>query len=162
MDSEVLLQTHAEMAIAITGFASVIAALSRPLTAFARQRFFSLLALSVIQILGCLIPLWFLHLIESPSTVWRLASIIILVLSLVRLRWLVFLPLRSLGEEARNILNPLARRLIYGGGYLGFACLALNSIGIGFRPNFDLYYASLLVTLLVGFALFADVATKES
>ena len=52
MDSEVLLQTHAEMAIAITGFASVIAALSRPLTAFARQRFFSLLALSVIQILG--------------------------------------------------------------------------------------------------------------
>jgi len=135
MDSEVLLQTHAEMAIAITGFASVIAALSRPLTAFSRQRFFSLLALSVIQILGCLIPLWFLHLMESSSTVWRLTSIIIL---------------------------PVATRLIYGGGYLGFACLALNSIGIGFRPNFDLYYAGLLATLLVGFALFADVATRES
>lgn len=162
MDSEVLLQTHAEMAIAITGFASVIAALSRPLTAFSRQRFFSLLALSVIQILGCLIPLWFLHLMESSSTVWRLTSIIVLGLNVIRIRWLVILPNRALGDESRRILNPVATRLIYGGGYLGFACLTLNSIGIGFRPNFDLYYAGLLATLLVGFALFADVATRES
>ena len=31
-----------------------------------------------------------------------------------------------------------------------------------FRPNFDVYYFGLLMSLLIGFALFADVATRES
>ena len=162
MDSEVLLQTHAEVAIAMAGFASVIAALGRPLSDFARQRFFSLLALSLIQILGCLLPLWLLHLIESPSAGWRLISIVVLGLNVARMWWLVILPIRTLGDEARVILNPVVTKFTYTSGYLGFACLLLNTIGMGFRPNFELYYACLLATLLVGFALFADVATRES
>ena len=162
MDSEVLLQTHAEVAIAIAGFASVIAALGRPLSAFARQRFFSLLALSLIQILACLLPLWFLHLIESPSAGWRLISIVVLGLNVARMWWLVILPVRRLGGEARAILHPVVTKFTYAVGYFGIACLLLNTIGIGFRPNFDLYYAGLLAALLVGFALFADVATRES
>jgi hypothetical protein len=162
MDPEVLLQTHAEVAVAMAGFASVIAALGRPLSAYARQRFFSLLALSLIQILGCLLPLWFLHLIESTSTGWRTVSILILGLSAARMWWLVILPIRELGAEARMILHPLVTRLTYVVGYLSLACLLLNSIGIGFSPNFNLYYAGLLTTLLIGFVLFADVATKEA
>jgi heme/copper-type cytochrome/quinol oxidase subunit 4 len=162
MTSEVLLQTHAEVAIAMVGFASVIAALSRPLSAFARQRFFSLLGLSFIQILGCLLPIWFLHLSESPATSWRVVSLVVLGLNLARIWWLVLSPIRSLGQEARTILNPVVTRLTYGAGYLGFAVLLVNAIGVGFDPNFNLYYAGLLSTLLPGFALFADVATRES
>jgi len=161
LDSEVLLQTHAEVAIAIAGFASVIAALSRPLSAFARQRFFSLLALSLIQILGCLLPLWLLHLVESPSAGWRLISIAILGLHIGRMWWLVILPIRTLGDEARVVLHPALSNLFYAISYFGFACLLLNAIGIGFRPNFNLYYTHLLMALLSGFALFADVATRD-
>lgn len=161
MDSEVLLQTHAEVAIAVAGFASVIAALGRPLSAFERQRFFSLLALSLIQILGCLLPLWLLHLIESPSAGWRLISIAILGLHIARMWWLVILPTRTLGGEARVVLHPAFSKFFWPMGFLSMTFLLLNAIGIGFRPNFDLYYAHLLMALLSGFALFADVATRD-
>jgi hypothetical protein len=162
LDSDVLLQTHAEVAIALAGFASVIAALGRPLGAFARQRFLSLLALSLIQVLGCLLPLWCLHFLESPSAGWRLLSIVLLCLNVARLWWLVVLPNRTLRAGERVILNPVANKVIWGTGLVALACLLLNALGIPFRPGFDLYYAGLLATLLVGFALFADVAIGES
>ena len=59
------------------------------------------------------------------------------------------------------ILHPVVTRFTYIVGYLSIVCLLLNTIGIGFSPNFNLYYAGLLGTLLVGFVLFADVATRE-
>ena len=159
---EGLLQIHAEVAIALAGFASVIVALSRPLSPFARQRFYSLLSLAVIQILGCMLPLWVLRLLESPSTGWRLLSAVVLGLSAARIWWLIVLPGRTLGPQVTNILHPVVTRWIYGAAALSSACLILNVIGIGFAPNFDLYYVGLMVNLLVGFALFADVATHES
>ena len=162
MNAETLLQTHAEVAIAMAGFASVIAALSRPLPAFTRQRFFSLLALSLIQILGCILPLWLLDRVGSPSTAWRLISIVMLAASLVRMRWLVVLPIRRLGDEARTILHSSVTRFVYLAGYLGLGCFALNAIAIGFEPSLDIYYVGLLTFLVVGFVLFADVATRDA
>jgi hypothetical protein len=162
LDLDALLQTHAEVAIALAGFASVIAALGRPLSTFARQRFFSLLALSLIQVLGCLLPLWGLHFFESPSAGWRLVSVVVLGLSLARFRWLVILPIRKLGDEAQVILNPLVSKLVWAASFVAFSCLLLNTAGIPFRPSFDLYYAGLLGNLLVGFALFADVVARNS
>jgi len=139
----------------------VIAALSRPLTAFVRQRFLSLLALSLIQLLGCLLPLWCLHLIAAPAEAWRLLSVVLLLLNVARLWWLVILPNRELGEE-QVILTPFLSKITWSAGFLGISFLAVNSIGIPFAPNFDLYYPGLLSTLIVGFALFADVATRSS
>ncbi len=162
MDSAALLQTHAEVAIALAGFASVIAALSRPLNAFERQRFLSLLGLAVIQILGCLLPLWLVHGIESPAGAWRLLSFVLLALNLSRMWWLVYQPTRKLGGSSRLVFNPIASRIIFGCGMLGFFCFALNAIGFAVAPGFDLYYSGMLSTLLVGFALFADVVTRES
>jgi hypothetical protein len=160
--SEALLQTHAEVAIALAGFASVIAALGRPLSPFARQRFFSLLSLSLIQIVGCLLPLWILHLVESPSVGWRLLSAFLLALSAARMGWLIVMPSRTLGAEVLRVLHPAVARFIYPAFILSGALLTLNVIGVGFRPNFDVYYFALLTNLFVGFALFADVATRES
>ncbi len=144
MDSQTLLQTHAEVAIALAGFASVVAALGRPLTPFTRQRFLSLLSLSLIQVLGCLLPLWCLQLFGSELAAWRVLSAILLGLNAARLWWLVILPIRTLGGGAWIILNPLASKFIWGAGYAILALLMLNTIGIPFSPTFDLYYAALL------------------
>lgn len=159
---DTLLQTHAEVAIALAGFASVVAALSRPLDAFARQRFLSLLALSLIQVLGCLLPLWCLHFSERPSMVWRLLSILLLGLNVARLWWLVVVPNRSLSEDVRVILNPFANKVLWGTGSLSVLLFLSNGVGLPFQPNFNVYYAGLLAGLLIGFALFADVVIGSS
>jgi hypothetical protein len=53
-------------------------------------------------------------------------------------------------------------RLVWGAGLLSMLLLALNLAGVPFAPSFNLYYASLLATLLNGFVLFADVAASEA
>jgi len=161
VESEALLQTHAEVAIALAGFASVVAALRRPLSGFARQRFLSLLGLALIQILGCLLPLWVLPLFDSASTAWRLLSLALFGIYAVRLWWLVALPTGALGEGAGVILNPLVTKVAWGSGLVTFPLLAINAIGLPFDPSFDLYYAAHLLALMAGFALFADVAVAE-
>src|SRR5262245_10126363 len=102
LELEVLLQAHAAVGIALAGFASVVAALRRPLSVLARQRFLSLLALAVIQILGCLLPMWFMHHLTSSELGWRVLSAVLLVLSVMRIWWLVLLPARHLGVEVRS------------------------------------------------------------
>jgi hypothetical protein len=162
MESEALLQTHAEVSIALAGFASVVAALRRPLTAFARQRFLSLLGLSLILVLGCLLPLWCLPLFDSSSTAWRILSAVLLGLNAARMWWLVLLPIRALDEGAQIILNPLASKLLWGVAPVTFLLLVLNVIGLPFDPSFNLYYVALLTGLVSGFALFADVVVAET
>ncbi len=76
--------------------------------------------------------------------------------------WLVLLPIRTLGGDAQIILSPLASKFIWGTGLVTFLLLGLNVIGLPFDPSFNLYYAALLMNLLVGFALFADVAVAEN
>lgn len=161
MDFEALLQTHAEVAIALAGFASVVAALRRPLSAFARQRFFSLLALSMIQILGCLLPLWTAPLFTSSSAAWRTLSALLLGLNAARMWWLVLRPAQTLGKGTLTVLHPLASKLVWGAGFVALLLLALNVAGFLFSPSFNFYYAALLSTLIAGFALFADVASSE-
>ena len=162
MDSDALLQTHAEVAVALAGFASVVAALGRPLSAFARQRFLSLLALAMIQILGCLLPLWSVPVFESSATAWRMLSAVLLGLSAARMWWLVYLPSRALGQGTLTILNPLASKLVWGAGLVALLLLVLNVVGFPASPSFNVYYAALLATLMVGFALFADVAVADA
>lgn len=161
MDPEGLLQTHAEVGIALAGFASVVAALRRPLPVQARQRFLSLLALSVIQIFGCLLPLWFFsHFSYSPFA-WRALSAGLLAMLIMRMWWLVLRPARQVGVEVRNIIGPAAGRLVWATGLAGMFLLLLNIVGLPLQPGFDLYYAGLLLTLLVGFSLFADVVVTD-
>lgn len=159
---EQLLQTHAEVGIALAGFASVVAALRRPLTVHTRQRFLSLLALAVIQIVGCLLPLWFAPRFNAAGFGWRVLSAVMLALLVMRLWWVIILPSRQLGIEVRAIMTPVIGRLVWIFGLGGCALLLVNIVGLPLRPGFDLYYAGLLSALLPGFALFADVATTDS
>ena len=165
MEFEGLLQTHAEVGIALAGFASVVAALRRPLSALARQRFFSLLALSVIQILGCLLPIWFMQQRVNSEFGWRILSAVLVALNFMRIWWLVRVPARHLGGQGidvQAIINPVVTRLVWAAAFAGLLFWLLNIVGLPLRPGFDMYYAGLLSTLLVGFVLFADVAVVES
>lgn len=162
LDATGLLQTHAEVGTALAGFASVVAALRRPLSEVERQRFLSLLALSLIQVLGCLLPLWVVDQLAPPAPSWRILSIVLLGLYVARLWWLVIIPSRVLGPGVRLILNPLATRFLWGVALFSAACLASNAIGLPLRPGFHLYYAGHLGMLLVGFMLFADVVVAKS
>jgi hypothetical protein len=143
----------------------VVAALRRPLSALARQRFFSLLALSVIQILGCLLPIWFMQQRVNSEFGWRVLSTVLIALNAMRIWWLVRVPARHLedrGIDVQAIINPVVTRLVWAAGFAGLAFWMLNIVGLPVRPGFDMYYAGLLSTLLVGFVLFADVAVVES
>ena len=165
MEFEGLLQTHAEVGIALAGFASVVAALRRPLSALARQRFFSLLALSVIQILGCLLPIWLMQQLADSELGWRVLSAVLLALNLMRSWWLVQVPARrlaALGIDVQTIINPVFTRLAWIAGGAGTVLFLLNMVGLPLHPGFNIYYAGLLSTLLVGFVTFADVAVVES
>jgi hypothetical protein len=159
VSADVLLQTHAEVAIALAGFASVIAALGRPLSSLGRQRFFALLALALIQVAGCLLPLWGLPPREHPFGSWQVLSGVLFLLTGARLWWLVILPNRELDPGERTIINPLANRITWFFGVGALILFFLNAVGVPFESSFDLYYTGLFAQLIIGFSLFADVAS---
>lgn len=100
--------------------------------------------------------------LTSSELGWRILSAVLLALNLMRMWWLVLRPARQLGVEVQAIINPVVGKLVWGAGLAGMVLLLLNIVGFPLRPGFDLYYAGLLVTLLVGFVLFADVAVGDS
>ena len=56
MGVDSILLTHAEITVALAGFASVAAVLRRPLSPIQRQRFFSILFGALALVLGSLVP----------------------------------------------------------------------------------------------------------
>ena len=114
------------------------------------------------QLPESLLPLWGMRLADHPTATWRLLSILLLVLNVARLWWLVIVPNRELNRDERVILTPLTSRLLWGTGMLSLLLFFSNSVGVPFAPSFDLYYAGMLAGLVIGFALFADVATGSS
>jgi len=64
-----ILETHAEVAMALGGFASVAAALGRPLSALRRQRFLALLFLALTLVLRkrCVVP------VSPPGSLSRIS-----------------------------------------------------------------------------------------
>src|SRR5262245_13426890 len=97
MDPISLLEKHAQLALTLAGFASVVCALARPLTAVQRSRFLILISLALRQVLGCVVPIWLFNFIASPGLIWQLSSIISLVLFTWHIIWVVILPTRALG-----------------------------------------------------------------
>lgn len=153
MNVDSLLQTHAEVAVALAGFASVAAVLQRPLSPIARQNFLTILFSALIQLLGSLVPVWLSSLDIDGPLLWRVASAFVLVLSLT-LVTLFFT--RTLGEP-----NPvlISKPVTYITNFLTviiFIALVLNVVGVPFRPSFGLYYMQLLLGITIVFVSFAN------
>jgi len=151
-----ILETHAEVAMALGGFASVAAALGRPLGPVRRQRFLALLFLALTLVLQCLLPLWLSQLGFSASTLWRSASLLAFSIASTVIVFTVVIPLRRTGYTSGMLKNRGARYLVNGGGGISVLLLLINGIGVPDSPGFGIYYASLVLALTVGFTLFAD------
>ena len=108
-----ILLTHAELAIALAGFASVAAVLRRPLGPVQRQRFFAILFPALFQILAGILPLWLAELELAGSALWRTASALQLALALP-IAVFVLLPLRQLGARSFLVINRPITFIGYG------------------------------------------------
>lgn len=161
MDPNSLLETHAQLALTLAGFASVVGALERPLSAGQRSRFLILISLALRQVLGCVVPIWLFTFIASSELVWQLSSILGVVLFAWHMIWVVIIPVRKLGP-APIILNPsvgLLMRLLTIATGLAFL---VNSLGVLIVPSFAAYYFALIASLVAGFLLFADALVGPS
>jgi hypothetical protein len=153
-----ILLTHAEVAIALAGFASVAAVLQRPLSPVQRQRFLAILFAALLLVLGSLVPVWLLEVGVIGPVLWRIASAFLLVLSLIQCLVLVYLPLRKLGASSFVVINLPVTYLGYSLVAAVIGLLVVNLIGVP-TPGFGLYYAALLAALASVFLAFADVVT---
>jgi len=161
VENEAILLTHAEVAVALAGFASVVAALRRPLTLVDRQRFLALLFLALVQLLGCLGPIWLGSFMSNSMALWRVSSFGVLILAILHYVFLVYRPLRGQRVTFTLINTPVSilTRLGLGLYLLG---LFFNGLGTPVASSFELYYASLAAGLCIGFVIFADVVVGRA
>ncbi len=155
---EDILLTHAELAAALAGFASVVAAFQRPLSPVQRHRFLTILFSSLLQIMGCLVPVWMHAMGEVGPLFWSIASGVQLGLSVLLWAVLVY-PLRSLGKSVVIAINLPVSIVVYALALSTMGVLIVNTF-VSSIAGFALYYSSLLGGLSIIFLVFADVATR--
>ena len=150
-----ILLTHAELAIALAGFASVAAVLRRPLSTIQRQRFFSILFSSLFQVSFSILPLWLAEIEIAGPGLWRTASALYLALMFPLLLFTVYLPLRKLDAHSFTVINLPVTYISYGliASLLGLLVANL----LVSAPGFGLYYAALFSGMCTAFLIFADV-----
>ena len=160
MNVDSLLQTHAEVAVALAGFASVAAVLQRPLSPHSRMRFLSILFAALIQVLSGLVPVWLSNIGVSGPTLWRTATALVLFLSIPLIVW-VIIQIRALGGVSVILINVPVTRITNALSAIVLGALLLNLVGVPVAPGFGLYYASSLLGLSVVFVLFASVVVDS-
>ena len=159
MDPISLLETHAQLALTLAGFASVVAALERPLTQSQRSRFLVLLSIALRQVVGCVVPIWLFAFVQSPATVWQSASALGALLLVWHLVWVSDAWRPGATQVLLNRkMNALAMALTIA---IGIAFLG-NSFETPIGPTFAAYYFALLMNLVVGFIIFADTLAGPS
>ncbi len=161
VDPASLLLTHAELALGLGGFASVVAALQRPLSPARRQRFLALISLALIQIIACVVPLWLSGVTPDAVRAWRWASALSILLIVFHLVWIWFLPIRR-ARVSGIVVNPTVNLLLSILFPVSLLALVLNIAGWPVEPDFSLYYGGLAGMLVTGFFLFVDVVVGTS
>jgi len=159
MTLDSILLTHAEVAVAVAGFASVVAVLRRPLTILQRQRFFSILLGSLTQILSCLTTVSLMGVGMDGPALWRSASAVTLTL-LILVTVVLYLPMRALGTHGIVVINVPVTYFVYVLFAAMWGTLLANMFVVA-APGFGLYYSYMLLGLANLFLVFADVVVGE-
>lgn len=160
MDWRDVLITHAELSLALAGFAGVVAALRSPISRFRRQRFLAMVGLALAGVAGSLTPLLVEPLSATEAQHWRLCTAGLALGVALYMTWGVVLPMARLGRRAFFILSRGMTAVAWGlAGLCSFALVA-NVAGVPAAPNFYLYYSVLAAGLVIGLILFADVALR--
>ena len=155
-----LLETHAEVAAVLAGFAGVAAVLRRPLSPVEHQRFLSLLFSALIQVVVCLVPVWLSIINVTGAALWRSAALIALVLTLAAIMVLILIPMRTLGASNFTIINAPVNYAILAMSVVVLGSLVVNIIGVPIAPGFALYYLACLLGLIINFFVFADLIVR--
>ncbi len=157
---ESILLTHSQLAAALAGFASVVAAFQRPLPPIERHRFLTILLSSLVQMIACLVPVWLSAIREIGPLFWGVVSGVHLGFSV--LLWIVLVyPLRKLGKSSVIAINKPVTVTIHLLAASTMGVLIVNTF-LSEISGFALYYSSLLGGLSIIFLVFADVATREA
>ena len=105
-------------------------------------------------------PIWLFSFVESPATIWQVASILSATLLLWHISWVTILTRRS-GPRRRFVNRQINALLLVLTGATGIAFF-VNCFSTSFGPTFALYYLALLASLIVGFLAFADALVGPS
>jgi hypothetical protein len=162
MEFSSILETHAQVALGVAGFASVVAALSRPLSHLMRVRFSQLLSNSFIQVFACLVPGWMQIFFDIETQVWQVCSIAFLLFGLSQIWWIVIAGLPENGTVVGYTINRKLTSITWAATIGAFILLGLNASNMAEPPSFEMYYGALLCALLVAFTLFADVVIGKA
>lgn len=157
---ESVLLTHSQIAAGMAGFASVVAAFQRPLPPLQRHRFLTILFSSLLQILGCMVPVWLATIREIGPLFWGVVSGIQLGFSIFLWAILVY-PMRKLGASSVIAINKPVTILIHLLAASIMGVLIVNTF-IQDVSGFGLYYSSLIGSLAIIFLVFADVAIRDT
>lgn len=155
---EDILLNHSQLAAVVAGFASVVVAFQRPLSPVQRHRFLTILFTSLLQIIGCLVPVWFSTSGDTGPEFWSIISGVYLGLSVFVWSVLVY-PLKRLGKAGVIAINLPVSLMVYLLGVAIIGTLVANIFVVA-TANFSLYYSSLIGGLIVIFLVFADVAIR--
>lgn len=155
---EAILLTHSQLAATLAGFASVVAAFQRPLSPVQRHRFLTILFSSLIQILACLVPVWFATSEDVGPLFWSIFSGVHLGFSVFLWGVLVY-PLKGLGKSGVIAINLPVTVIVYFLGMAIMGTLIANTFMTSIA-NFSLYYSALLGGLMIIFLVFADIAIR--
>jgi len=92
---------------------------------------------------------------------WRLASLLSLLIASASIVSTVVVPLRRTGYARGMLRSAAGRYLVNAGSTISVLLLPINALGVPFSPGFALYYASIGLSFAVGFILFADAVLLE-
>lgn len=152
-------QTLAEFGVAIAGFTSIVVVFGRRGGAFHpadRYRVFTALVPSLAGAFLALVPVGLGMLTLSPEAVWRISSLVVVLVvgsySVVAARGLARLP-----AEARALFADVIVA-VFRCSWIGSLALAfLNATGLVFAPQPGVYFFVVLVPILLGAISFARI-----
>ena len=150
MEGEAILQTTAEVSVALAGFTGVVAAFGQrrgQWTPTDTLRFRAMLTTSLAALVFSILPFAVHHMGAGLAATWTtssalLASIMVIML-LVNTHWV-----RQLEALTDSSFSMPVSFLAYSLVTAAIVCLLLNALGIGFDRTFGPYFLALCCVLL--------------
>ena len=150
MEGESILQTMAEVSVALAGFTGVVAAFGQrrgQWSATDTVRFRVMLSTSFLALGICVLPFAVHHMGAEPAATWAISSAllagVLVIMLLLNTHWV-----RQLGARKDASFRMWVFLSAYSLVSVAAVCLVLNALGIGFHRAFGPYFLALCCVLL--------------
>ena len=159
MNEQETLTSVAEFAIALAGFSGIVVALGKQPGRWApadRYRLLNVLTFAFSAGFMAYLPMGLAHAGLSGSPLWRASSGFFLCFEVVGAAVMIRRT-RSLPNDVGAVLHPVVRQISYATSAIAILALLLNTLGLGFRPQFSAYFLGLVILLLNGSIQFTRI-----